>query len=220
LSFDAVWHTAGPIWRKEVIKELGGFDEELLSFQDLDLHVRALIAGLKHFKVSIRDHFYRMGRGHGNAIALRSSTDPDHLRSHERLFEKIETLLRTAGLLDTDARYELVGMYWWLATRYRVHVSWKEACRVWRKCYHLGLLSRRRYGEGLLVTLLAVVRGGRHLGRLVQRFWPAQYHQLHSKDFHTNPVSSLDGAVIWSTEFQAAGKLKGDSHVRNKSLLP
>jgi hypothetical protein len=142
------------------------------------------------------------------------------LRSHERLFEKIETLLRTAGLLDTDARYELVGMYWWLATRYRVHVSWKEACRVWRKCYHLGLLSRRRYGEGLLVTLLAVVRGGRHLGRLVQRFWPAQYHQLHSKDFHTNPVSSLDGAVIWSTEFQAAGKLKGDSHVRNKSLLP
>ena len=35
--------------RKEAIKQLGGFDEELLSFQDLDLHVRALIAGLKHF---------------------------------------------------------------------------------------------------------------------------------------------------------------------------
>ena len=149
-----------------------------------------------------------MGRGNGNAIALRSSRDPDHLRSHERLFEKIETRLRTARLLDTDTCYELVGMYWWLATRYRVHVSWKEASECGANAI-VSVVSRRRYGEGLLVTMLAVVRGGRHLGRLVQRFWPAQYHQLGSKDFHSTPVSSLDGAVIWSTEFQAAGKLKG-----------
>jgi glycosyltransferase involved in cell wall biosynthesis len=198
LSFDAVWHTSGPIWRKEMIQALDGFDTQLLSFQDWDLHVRALMTKPKYFKVSIRDHFYRMGNGSGNAIAMRSSNDPDHLRSHERLFEKTLVGLRNANMLDEEARPRLAGLFWWLATRYRVNVSVSEACRTWRKAYGLALISTRHYAEGVVINRLASVRGGRHIGRLFQMGWPAHYHRYYSKEFHATPVSSLNAHVIRS----------------------
>lgn len=44
LRRDSVWHTSGPLWPREVIKRLGGFDERLACWQDVDLHIRALAA--------------------------------------------------------------------------------------------------------------------------------------------------------------------------------
>lgn len=46
LRLDSVWHTTGPIWRKEAVQKLNGFDERLTCLQDVDIHVRALAAGL------------------------------------------------------------------------------------------------------------------------------------------------------------------------------
>ena len=41
------WITMSPIWKKEALLKLGGFDESLACMQDGDLHVRALVSQLK-----------------------------------------------------------------------------------------------------------------------------------------------------------------------------
>jgi len=47
---DAPWSIMGPIWRKEALKQLNGFNELAICWQDWELHVRAIIAGLKYLK--------------------------------------------------------------------------------------------------------------------------------------------------------------------------
>lgn len=43
LSFDLPWHTSGPLWRREFINKLGGFDESFQRLQDPEVHTRALL---------------------------------------------------------------------------------------------------------------------------------------------------------------------------------
>ncbi len=47
---DMPWHTSGPIWKSEKIKQLNGFDEEAICWQDWELHIRAILEQLKYFK--------------------------------------------------------------------------------------------------------------------------------------------------------------------------
>ncbi|MEM9679400.1 MAG: glycosyltransferase family A protein [Bacteroidota bacterium] len=61
LRLDAVWQTTGPIWCKEVLERLGGFNEQLNCWQDIDIHLKALFSGLKYkvFNHYRPDCFYR-----------------------------------------------------------------------------------------------------------------------------------------------------------------
>ena len=52
VASDPPWHTSSPIWRREAIIELGGFNENVMYGDDTDLHIRALLAGLSYQKVT------------------------------------------------------------------------------------------------------------------------------------------------------------------------
>jgi hypothetical protein len=43
---DPPWHTSSPLWRRESLRRLGGFNEDVLYGDDADLHLRALVSGL------------------------------------------------------------------------------------------------------------------------------------------------------------------------------
>jgi glycosyltransferase involved in cell wall biosynthesis len=196
LSFDAVWHTTGPVWRRQTVEVLGGFDHELPSFQEWDLHLRALATRPKYFKVAVRDHFHRLGPPERDRLGKHSTSRPEHLRSHERLFEKATSLLRAAGLVNEPVRRRLAGIHWWLVSRYRVVISPAEAARLWRKAHQLGLIGRGHLLEGLLFIQIARLKGGRYLGRPLQTFWPPEYVRWFSKTMASTPVSSLDGRML------------------------
>ena len=51
LLSDPPWHTSSPLWRRQAIEGLGGFDEEIMYGDDADLHMRALFAGIPCKKV-------------------------------------------------------------------------------------------------------------------------------------------------------------------------
>ena len=55
LVLDAPWQTSGPLWRKEAVAGIGGFTEGLACWQDVDFHLKALIAGLKCRKLKIAE---------------------------------------------------------------------------------------------------------------------------------------------------------------------
>lgn len=43
LRMDTPWQTMAPIWKKEALLKLGGFDETLYPMEDPDIHLRALL---------------------------------------------------------------------------------------------------------------------------------------------------------------------------------
>lgn len=42
LNYRIPWHTSSPVWKKTFFESIGGFDADLLRFQDVDIHIRAL----------------------------------------------------------------------------------------------------------------------------------------------------------------------------------
>lgn len=86
LTLDTVWLTSQPIWKIQSIKKIQGFDENLNSWQDLDLHLRALKYGLKfiHNSSMTPDCFWRIN--HQGRI-----TDPSkviiHIPSKKKVIE-------------------------------------------------------------------------------------------------------------------------------------
>ena len=198
LSLDPPWHTTGPIWRRAVLQQLQGFDEELLSFHDWDLHVRALIARIPYFTERVRDNFYRNSPNHSDAMNIVSCSAADHLRSHERMFVKTLNEVQRASLLDSETRLRLGGMFWWLALRWlRIKPpDVGEARRVWTKAFQVGLVPRRHYLEGLLLLTVYRFRGGGRLASIVQRAWPGRLYKAGSlASFCKTPVSLLDHQV-------------------------
>lgn len=109
LSHECVWEITGPIWRRQFLLSLGGFDEKLLSMQDLDLHVRALTARGRYVFVPIVDHDIR-----GHEDEARTSRQhfrtPTYIRGNEGLRKKLFEEIRRAGLVTWSRKRALLGM--------------------------------------------------------------------------------------------------------------
>lgn len=62
LRHDLPWHLTSVLWSKKSLHEINGFDEDLPRLQDVDLHTRALLFGLKYFVIEDEepDFFYRV----------------------------------------------------------------------------------------------------------------------------------------------------------------
>ena len=202
LSKDPVWHTTGPIWSRTVVATLGGFDEDLLSFQDWDIHVRGLAAGIKYFKDPVRDHFYRNRYSGSTAISAVSTVRADHLRSHELLFGNTVRLLSAAGLLDEDNRCRLAGLFWWLAKSWLNGGRVVEATGVWRNAWEFGLCNRRQLFEGRLMLRMYSLRGMSRLANLMQHSWPPQFYRTGSEHLHNSPLNLLRPAASSADDVQ------------------
>lgn len=87
LRLDAVWQTTGPIWRKSALEKIGGFTEGLHCWQDVDIHLKALFAGLKYQKFYDLppDCFYR--RHSEGSISQNRINTPEKLQSRWQISE-------------------------------------------------------------------------------------------------------------------------------------
>ncbi|HNW74002.1 MAG TPA: glycosyltransferase family A protein [Bacteroidales bacterium] len=93
LILDAPWQTTGPIWRKEAVQRIGGFTEGLACWQDVDFHLKALIAGLKgqKFYDLPPDAFYRQHET--QSISQGEISSPAKLKSRLDIFTRHATSL-------------------------------------------------------------------------------------------------------------------------------
>ncbi len=88
LILDAPWQTTGPIWRKEPVLTIGGFTEGLTCWQDVDFHLKAIIAGLKgqKFYNLPPDVLYRQHET--QSISQGEISSPAKLKSRFDVFRK------------------------------------------------------------------------------------------------------------------------------------
>lgn len=86
LSLDSVWQTSGPIWKKNAIEKIGGFTEDLACWQDVDIHLKALIADLKYekFYSLSPDVFYRQHKT--GSISQNEISSPAKMNSRLKVF--------------------------------------------------------------------------------------------------------------------------------------
>jgi len=166
LKIDVPWQTSSPIWRKRSLLTLGNWDEELLSWQDWELHLRALIRGFKYQKFSLVDCFWRLPGPDKKTIGS-NSTSPAHLESHKKLLEKIYTLLKLYNQFNFRRKYLLAGVFFWLSNKWTDKDQIQNGVLVWKRCYSLGLIDFREYMEGLLYLRTKRVRG---LARITNKY--------------------------------------------------
>ena len=109
LSHDCVWEITSPIWRRDFLLKAGGFDETLLSMQDLELHVRAICAGAKYMLFDDVDHDiswqYDFTR-----TSVRHVFDKAYIEAAGRVHAALRRAVLAGGLMTWSRDRALVGL--------------------------------------------------------------------------------------------------------------
>ena len=81
IQLDSVWQTTGPIWKKDALLTIIGFNETLHCWQDVELHTKAILSGLKYQYIQdlAPDCYYRKGAEH--SITQSNTNTIDKLQS-------------------------------------------------------------------------------------------------------------------------------------------
>ena len=138
------WQTSAVIWKKSAFEKLGGFGEDLLSWQDWDLHVRAIASGLQ-FQLIDGDADYYVRRGHKSRISKQSEVKLSHLRQRSELFRDTITLLRETRNWNQRRQDLMVRRYVVLAIQMRNAGNPEESERVLESMQQEIILSDGKY---------------------------------------------------------------------------
>lgn len=157
LSHECVWEITGPVWRKAFLTVIGGFDEQLKSMQDLDLHVRAIVASGRYVFVRDADHDIR-SHVDPSRTSTRHFRDPALFQSSEALRVKLGALVGEAGLMTWTRQRAMLGLWFSASELWVAAGSLREGLAAWaRGCRALraGLVLRL---EGAALLLLQALR--------------------------------------------------------------
>jgi hypothetical protein len=154
LYFDLPWVITGPIWRKAALARIGPLDESLPSWQDVDLHVRALASGARYLRFLEVDHHIRWQyEPDKTSIAQRRS--PAHLQAAVPLLEKFERLVKEGPGLTWVRQRALCSLYFFLAENWLEVGDRGAALRAWRRVRERGLAPASLHYAGAAMLLLS-----------------------------------------------------------------
>ena len=151
------WGITCPIWRKEAIDKIGYFIEGLLILEDWELHLRALINGLKFKKYEdIIDCYCRQERR--NNLTEQYFT-PEFLISRVDLFPYVHSQLESNNKLG-EYRYPLAGKFLQLAGMFNDYGMISYRNETWAKCNELEIISSVTWIVGICYLFIRrILRG-------------------------------------------------------------
>lgn len=171
LFFEFPWIITGPVWRRPSLLRLGLFDESLLSWQDLDLHLRAVAAGFRYLRFADVDHVVRW-QFEPTKVSIEQRRSARHLEAAIGVLEKFERTIREGPGMNWVRKRALCSPYFFVAERWVVAGSLSSALRCWRQIRERGLGSRILHLSGaalLIVQALGVP--GRGVGGRIANKW-------------------------------------------------
>ena len=140
LYFEAPWQTTAVTWRRATLKRLGGWDEALPSWQDVDLHVRAIAKGLRYMRLpAVVDHHMRW-QEHPDKVSTQQHRSPAHLRAAVPLLTKLEQAVRQGPGMSWVRQRALCSLYFSVAERWIDAANLTESLACWRE------IKRRNIG--------------------------------------------------------------------------
>ena len=171
LFFECPWPISGPVWRKSSLVRLGLFDESLLSWQDVELHIRAIAAGLHYLRFPDVDHHVRW-QFESTKISVEQRRSPRHLSAAPAILGKFERLVREGPGMNWVRQRALCSLYFLLAELWVGAGSLTNGLRLWRQICRKSLGSPSLYVSGAcLLVLQALGAPGRQLGTRITHKW-------------------------------------------------
>ncbi|WPP53321.1 glycosyltransferase family 2 protein [Catalinimonas niigatensis] len=155
LRSDSVWSITGPIHKKKSIEAIGGFDESLPFWQDLDLHVRMLIRGANYKKMMHLppDCFNR--RHNFDSISHKGSSQLNKLKTKEKIFKKIVNELRTHKVMKKEYDHQVVAMFFGFSYEWiKSHRHICNALELWNDVFKEKLVGSRNFTLGYICLVL------------------------------------------------------------------
>lgn len=153
LERDQPWLISGPFWKREFLVQLGGFDEELSSQQDYDLHVRALLAGPKYHYFPDRAWVHYRQMVHSEARRTSQSLEALQARADRMGFYHHE--IEKKNLRNQDTDLAIARNLLSIAAMMRWHISTLGAqstqvgLKIWLHAHEQQLVSPRDYAKGM-----------------------------------------------------------------------
>jgi glycosyltransferase involved in cell wall biosynthesis len=171
LFFECPWLITGPVWRRASLLRLGLFDESLLSWQDIDLHVRAITRGFRYLRFPEVDHHVRWHL-ESTKVSIEQRRSPHHLEATSAILETFECLVREGPGMNWVRQRALCSLYFFVAEQWVATGNLSSALRSWRRIRESALGSRVLYVSGaLLLIMLAPGFPGRSLrDRIINRW--------------------------------------------------
>lgn len=171
LLFEVPWQTTAPTWRKTAFLQLGGFDESLSSWQDVDLHIRAIAHGLHYVRFPDVDHHMRW-QFEPSKVSVEQRRSPRHLEAALGTLEKFEHVVRTGPGMNWMRQRALCSLYFFVAEQWVAAGNLSAALRSWRQIRRRDLGSRALHLSGAaLLVLQAAGTPGRRAGERIANKW-------------------------------------------------
>jgi len=170
LSLECVWQTTGPIWRRGFLQKIRGFDNNPLSMQDLEMHVRAICAGAKYVFFREIDHDIR-GKADPTRTSTRHFAEPAYIEAAERVSDSLFGTVKSAGLLTWSRQRAVLGLSFGLAESWLRAGRADRAIKTWNvACSRDGALLHVRFLGLAMLQLVRLAGNSGLVGRLVNKW--------------------------------------------------
>lgn len=171
LYFELPWQTSAPVWRKVTLERLGMFDEALPSWQDVELHIRALTAGLRYLRFPDVDHHVRW-QFEATKVSVEQRRSPRHLAAASLIIAKFERLVRDGPGIDWVRQRALCSLYFFVAECWIDVGQLGKGLACWRSIRDRKIGSRSLHAAGLVLLLLQSPRSPLNaLGSRIAHKW-------------------------------------------------
>lgn len=152
IRVDTPWNTTSPLWKKQSIDTIHGWDENVVTWQDWDFHIRALATGLSYTKVPEVDFFYR--KNVANSISKNDISEEKYL-FFSWLVEKTYRVLQNADRLTLKRKRYLMGKLISLAIlSFSRYDNWRLAASILLVARQLDGMPRLKIVRTLLISYL------------------------------------------------------------------
>jgi glycosyltransferase involved in cell wall biosynthesis len=169
LRLDVPWSIVGPIWRAAALRSIGGFDESLPGWQDWQVHVLALLEGLRFERsFSPPDCYVRAHAG----LKISSLADQvSHVEAKTRYLLALMEKYRGRLLVDRSLRDAVAGLMWFQVTQLERAGRLRVGLRFWWCAWRLKFIDSRIFRDGACALILHGKPGGSFAWTAV-RYWP------------------------------------------------
>lgn len=170
LLFETPWQTTAPTWRRGALEQLGGFDQALPSWQDVDLHIRAIASGQRYLRFPRVDHHMRWHM-EDTKVSILQRRSPDHLRAAPAIIEKFEQVVRAGPGMTWTRQRALCGLYFMIALLWVEAGHAGEGLAAWRLAHSRRLASASLHLAGtVLLRLRALAGPGKYIERALNKW--------------------------------------------------
>jgi glycosyltransferase involved in cell wall biosynthesis len=153
LFFEFPWIITGPIWRRTALLRLGSFDESLPSWQDIELHVKAIARGCRYLRFPEADHHIRW-QYDPSKISIQQRRSPQHLEAANSIIAKLERYVQEGPGLNWVRQRAVCGLHFSVAEQRVARRELYLALREWNEILRKGLGSPLLYISGAVLLAL------------------------------------------------------------------